>query len=99
MKKSLQWLRYQIRLKEAYRNVFEGTGEDGKIVLRHLAQQSGITKPKLSLSDERLRENVGERRIVWSILRFLKKPDEDLYNELDRQALLQDREPHEEITL
>lgn len=84
---ALKWLRKQQRIKQAYRHVFEETGEDGRIVLEHLSRQAGLTRPKLSMNDIQLRENVGERRIVWSIIKYLKTSDAQLFKNMERQAL------------
>lgn len=78
-------LRERLYLKKAYRQVF--STEDGKIVLRHLMRTCFITSPTFIAGDpQSTAMNEGSRRVVLSILKFLKMDEKELLKQIEQET-------------
>lgn len=84
------------RIHDAYKSVFDNP--NGDIVLTHLAKKFGITKPTAVDNNPYMTYmHEGERRVVLSILRELKRDDATVLG-LTQQGIQEEMENDRYVT-
>lgn len=79
----LKMLRERYALRDSYRRVFDGP--DGERVLRHIMRQGFVTKSTFVANDpEQTALNEGSRRLALSIVKFVRKTDDEITKQIER---------------